>query len=78
MTADIAAVGRHGRGYRRVKVVIDNNPHPPAAASTTTTTTAATTSAITPRVIYRRNLSPLGWALGADVRKELALKKEVR
>jgi type II secretory pathway component PulK len=78
VTADIAAVGRHGRGYRRVKVVIDNNPHPPAAASTTTTTTAATTSAITPRVIYRRNLSPLGWALGADVRKELALKKEVR
>jgi type II secretory pathway component PulK len=59
VTADIAAVGRHGRGYRRVKVVIDN-------------------STGTPRVIYRRNLAPFGWALGSDVRTSLASQKEMR
>lgn len=57
--ADVAAVGRHGRGYRRSRVVID-------------------TSTGTPQVIYRRNLAPLGWALGRDIRQNLALKKEVR
>lgn len=59
VTADIAAVGRHGRGFRRTKFVIDQ-------------------SSGTPRIIYRRNLSPYGWALGSDVRRDLALKKEVR
>ncbi len=57
VTADIAAVGRHGRGYRREKVVIDQ-------------------STGTPRIVYRRNLSPLGWALGSDIREELALLQE--
>jgi DNA uptake protein ComE-like DNA-binding protein len=59
VTADIAAVGRHGRGYRRAKVVIDH-------------TTA------TPKIIYRRDLTPLGWALGSAIRQDLALKKDVR
>ena len=30
----------------------------------------------TPRIVYRRNLTPLGWALGGDIRQELATKKE--
>ena len=59
LTADIAAVGRHGRGYRRSKTVID--------VSTTT-----------PKIIYRRNLSGLGWALGSEVRQALAQQKEIR
>lgn len=59
VSADVAAVGRHGRGYRRSRVVID-------------------TSTGTPQIIYRRNLAPLGWALGRDIRQNLALKKEVR
>ncbi len=58
-SADVAAVGRHGRGYRRTKFVID-------------------TSTGTPRVIYRRNLAPLGWALGSDVRGSFAAQKEDR
>jgi DNA uptake protein ComE-like DNA-binding protein len=59
VSADVAAVGRNGRGYRRARFVIDM-------------------SSGSPKIIYRRNLAPLGWALGSDVRKELALKKEVR
>ncbi|MHA3774409.1 general secretion pathway protein GspK [Verrucomicrobiota bacterium sgz303538] len=59
VTADVAAVGRHGRGYRRTTFVIDM-------------------STGSPRVIYRRNLSPLGWALGSDVRQTLAMRKEAR
>lgn len=43
--ADIAAVGRQGRGYRRERVVID-------------------ASGDAPEMVYRRNLSGLGWALG--------------
>ncbi len=57
--ADVAAVGRNGRGWRRAKLVID-------------------ASGTTPRIVYRRNLSGLGWALGSDVRQTLAQQKEVR
>ncbi len=57
VTADVAAVGRHGRGYRRTKFVID-------------------TSTGTPRIIYRRSLAPLGWALGSEVRQSFATRKE--
>lgn len=57
VTADIAAVGRHGRGYRREKIVIDQ-------------------STGTPQIVYRRDLSPLGWALGSEIRGELAKLKE--
>jgi type II secretory pathway component PulK len=59
VTADVAAVGRYGRGYRRTKFVID-------------------TGSGTPRIIYRRNLAGLGWALGDQVRTELASYKSLR
>jgi hypothetical protein len=52
-TADVAAVGQGGRGYRRTRFVID-------------------TRTTTPTVIYRRNLTSLGWALGSDVRQQFA------
>ncbi|HOX57794.1 MAG TPA: type II secretion system protein GspK [Candidatus Paceibacterota bacterium] len=55
-TADIAAVGHHGRGYRRVKFVFD-------------------TSSGTPRILYRQDLTHLGWALGKDVRQQLLIAK---
>jgi type II secretory pathway component PulK len=49
-SADIAAVGPFGRGYRRVKFVFD-------------------TSDGTPKIIYRQDLSSLGWALGDNARQ---------
>jgi len=49
ISADIAAVGPHGRGYRRVKFVFD-------------------TSTGTPQIVYRQDLTHLGWALGKEVR----------
>ncbi|HEV2434667.1 MAG TPA: hypothetical protein VG077_01590 [Verrucomicrobiae bacterium] len=49
-TADIAAVGPFGRGYRRVKFIFD-------------------TSNGTPIIIYRQDLSGLGWALGEKARE---------
>ena len=55
-TADIAALGPHGRGYRRVRFVFD-------------------TSSGTPQIIYRQDLSHLGWALGNDVRQKWLLAK---
>jgi DNA uptake protein ComE-like DNA-binding protein len=51
-TADIAAVGPYGRGYRRVKFVFD-------------------TTDGTPKILYRQDLSRLGWALGPKVRETL-------
>ncbi|HKS35926.1 MAG TPA: type II secretion system protein GspK [Verrucomicrobiae bacterium] len=48
-TADIAAVGPFGRGYRRVRFVFD-------------------ISEGTPKVVYRQDLSRLGWALGRQTR----------
>jgi len=48
-TADIAAVGPFGRGYRRVKFVFD-------------------ISEGAPKIIYRQDLSRLGWALGEKAR----------
>jgi type II secretory pathway component PulK len=58
-TADIAALGPYGRGYRRVKFVFD-------------------TSDGTPRIVYRQDLTHLGWALGKEVRQNLLLAKETR
>jgi type II secretory pathway component PulK len=49
-SADIAAVGPFGRGYRRVKFIFD-------------------TSNGTPVIIYRRDMSDLGWALGDKIRQ---------
>ena len=57
-SADIAAVGRNGRGYRRTLFVIDYSAMP-------------ITGATTPQIVYRRNLSNLGWALGSDARATL-------
>jgi len=51
-TADVAAVGPFGRGYRRVRFVFD-------------------TSDGTPKIIYRQDLSRLGWALGDKARQTL-------
>jgi len=51
-TADIAAVGPFGRGYRRVKFIFD-------------------TSNGSPIILYRQDLSRLGWALGDKARQTL-------
>ena len=57
VSADIAAVGRHGRGYRRTRFVIDSVSG-------------------TPQVVYRRDLTSLGWALGSTTRATLGDRKE--
>jgi type II secretory pathway component PulK len=51
-TADIAAVGPLGRGYRRVKFIFDISDG-------------------TPKILYRQDLSRLGWALGTKARTTL-------
>jgi type II secretory pathway component PulK len=58
-TADVAALGPFGRGYRRVRCVID-------------------TMTGTPRILYRQDLSHLGWALGREVRQSWLIAKETR
>jgi len=55
-TADIAAVGPFGRGYRRVKFIFD-------------------ISEGTPKIIYRQDLSRLGWALGEKARATWVTKE---
>jgi type II secretory pathway component PulK len=55
-TADIAAVGPHGRGYRRVLFVFD-------------------TSNGTPQIVYRKDQTNLGWALGKEARQKWLLAK---
>ena len=54
--ADVAAVGHHDRGYRRVRFGFD-------------------TSEGAPRIVYRQDLTHLGWALGPEVRRALRLAK---
>jgi hypothetical protein len=44
-SADIAALGHHGRGYKRVKYIFDMSQG-------------------TPRIVYRQELTHMGWALG--------------
>jgi len=51
-TADIAAVGPFGRGYRRVKFIFD-------------------ISQGNPIILYRQDLSRLGWALGDRARQTM-------
>ena len=58
-TADIAAVGHHGRGYKRVKFVFDTSSGPP-------------------RIIYRQDLTHLGWALGKRGREQLLTSNTLR
>jgi hypothetical protein len=54
VTADVASTGRHGHGYRRTQFVIDSSIGSPPT---------------TPQIVYRRDLSGLGWALGANARQ---------
>ncbi len=58
-TADIAALGPYGRGYRRVRFVFD-------------------TSSGTPSIVYRQDLTHLGWAMGKEVRQNWLLAKATR
>lgn len=58
-TADIAAVGHYGRGYRRVRYVFD-------------------TSETAPKILYRQDLTHMGWALGRQARSALMLAKSTR
>ncbi len=58
-TADIAAVGHHNRGYRRVRFVFD-------------------TSSGTAQIVYRQDLTHLGWALGRDIREQMQTAKDTR
>jgi len=51
-TADVAAVGHHGRSYRRVRFVFD-------------------CSSGTPLIVYRQDLTHLGWALGKKLHDQL-------
>jgi DNA uptake protein ComE-like DNA-binding protein len=63
-TADIAAVGHNNQGYRRVRFTFDLTDSFPAQSP--------------PRIIYRQDLTHLGWALGKQVRQNLLLAKESR
>jgi DNA uptake protein ComE-like DNA-binding protein len=58
-TADVAAVGHYGRGYRRVRLVFD-------------------ISEGVPKIIYRQDLTHLGWALGKDLRDKILLAQNRR
>lgn len=53
-SADIVAVGHHGRGFTRVRYVCD-------------------TQTGVPRLVSRRDLTPLGWPLGRDLRRSILL-----
>jgi type II secretory pathway component PulK len=55
-TADVAALGPFGRGYRRVKFVFD-------------------TSDGMPKIVYRQDLTSLGWALGKEIRQNMLSPK---
>ena len=59
ITADIAAIGHHNRGYRRLRVTFD-------------------TSTGVPQIIYRQDLTHLGWALGKDIRDDILNSKNVK
>ena len=53
-SVDVAAVGRFGRGYKRIRAILD-------------------TSGESPSILYRQDLSHLGWALGREAREEVNL-----
>ena len=58
-SADIAAVGHFGRGYKRVKFIFD-------------TTQGA------PRIVYRQDLTHMGWALGRTILAQQTLARNMR
>jgi hypothetical protein len=80
VTADVAAVGRNGRGYRRTRFIIDTSNNGTSSSSSTGTTSTSTGASsasgsggtINPQIVYRRDISHLGWALGPDARQSLA------
>ena len=83
VSADVAAAGRHGRGYRRTLFVIDSsNINLSTTASGTSGTSASGTAAsgastsntTTAQIVYRRDLAGLGWALGPSARQSFAIK----
>jgi DNA uptake protein ComE-like DNA-binding protein len=55
-SADVAALGPRGKGYRRARFVFD-------------------TADGAPKIIYRQDLTHLGWALGKDIREAWLLAK---
>jgi DNA uptake protein ComE-like DNA-binding protein len=57
-TADIAAVGHDGHGFRREQIILD-------------TTDIDTEGVVTAKVIARKDLSRRGWPLGAELRQAL-------
>lgn len=63
-TADIAALGHNGRGYRRTKFVFDTVP-------------LVGTNAMPPSIVYRQDLTDLGWALGKQVRDRWVLGNKI-
>ncbi len=58
-TADIVTLGHFGRGYTRIRYVID-------------------LSEGGPKVLFRQDLTHLGWALGPKIRKEVLLTSQTR
>jgi type II secretory pathway component PulK len=58
-TADVCAVGHHGRGFQRSKFVFD-------------------TSGGNPQIVFRQDLTRLGWPLGQTNRVLLAAQREFR
>lgn len=55
-SADIVAVGRHGRGFRRSLFIFD-------------------WSEGEPKILFRRDLESLGWALGMETRRQMLAKE---
>ena len=73
-TADVAATGRNGHGYRRTQFVLDasNLVTASSTSSSSSSASSSTTAAATyttAQIVYRRNLAGLGWALGANARQ---------
>jgi DNA uptake protein ComE-like DNA-binding protein len=54
--ADVAGVGRHGRGYARAVAVVD-------------------LTGDAPQIVYREDLTGLGWSLGEDTREQLLARR---
>jgi type II secretory pathway component PulK len=61
-TADIAAIGHHGRGYQRVRYVFD--------------TSKGTADTRQVDILSRQELTHFGWALGRQTRQSILLAKE--
>ncbi len=75
ISVDIAAVGRNGRGFRRTLFVLDTSGSASSTSASASSTSSTGSTSTNPTVIYRRNLSHLGWALGTVARQNLAQKR---